>query len=302
MTTQMAEQRTEKIVVRKREDRGTRLRRQLHLASVSRHTLLIGVSLIFLLPFFWMITVALKDNGQIFSQKIIWLPSPAHWDNFLKAMTDPGFPYFSMLWNSIIYAGGVTIGTVFSSATSAYGLARLRFPGRNLLFIITVATLMIPSFVTFIPTYVLFKSVGLIGSYAPLIIPTFLGNAFYIFMLRQFFMGIPWELSEAAKMDGASEFRIFWQIILPLVKPALMVVAVFSILYTWQDFFGPLVYLSDASQYPLSLGLFTFKAQRTTDWSLMMAGSTLVTLPLILIFAFTQRYFLQGITMTGLKG
>jgi multiple sugar transport system permease protein len=149
---------------------------------------------------------------------------------------------------------------------------------------------------------VLFKYLGLIGSYAPLIAPSFFGSAFFIFMLRQFFLGLPWELSEAAKMDGAGEFRIFWQIMLPLVRSALLVVAVFSFTWTWQDFFGPLVYLSDASQFPLSMGLFAFQGQHTTDWAPLMMASTLTALPLVLLFFLTQRYFLQGITLTGLKG
>lgn len=272
------------------------------LISTGRHTLLILVSLICLTPFYWMLISAFKDNGQIFAVPIKWWPDPIHWENLARTWNSPGFPYLHMLGNSIFYSVTVTIGTVLSCAAAGYSLARLRFPGRNLLFVLTVATLMIPTIVTFIPTYVLFRYAGLIGSYAPLIIPAFLGNGFFIFMMRQFFLTIPWELSEAAKMDGASEFRIFWQIMLPLVKPALIVVAVFSILYTWQDFFGPLVYLSDPSQYPLSLGLFAFQGQRTTDWSALMMGSLLTTLPLIIVFAFAQRYFLEGITMTGMKG
>ncbi len=286
--------------VRTRKAVHTGLRRSF--ASPGRHALLITVSIIFLVPFYWLITSALKNNTEIFAQPILWWPHLLRWENFITAANFPGFPFLLMLWNSVFYAGSVTIGTVFSCALAAYGLARLRFPGRNLLFAITVGSLMIPPIVTFIPTYVIFRYTGLLGTYAPLILPNFFGNAFFIFMLRQFFLGIPWELSEAAKIDGAGEWRIFWQIILPLVRPALMVVAVFSILYTWQDFFGPLIYLSDPSQYPLSLGLFAFKAQRTTDWSLLMAGSTLTTLPLIIIFMFTQRYFLQGVKMSGLKG
>ncbi len=279
--------------------RGLIGRRQMK--ALLRHLSLIMVSAIFMLPFYWMIISALKDNAQIFAQPIKWWPDPVRWDNFTRAMTYPGFPYFRMLWNSIYYSGLVTLGTVVSSAAVGYGFARLRFPGRGLLFTITVSTLMIPAIVTFIPTYVLFKALGMIGTYAPLIVPRFLGDAFFIFMLRQFFLGIPWELSEAAKVDGAGEFRIFWQIMLPMVKPALMVTAVFTCLYTWHDFFGPLIYLSDPNKYPLSLGLFAFKAQRTTDWDLLMAASTLVTLPLVVLFAFTQRYFLEGITMTGIK-
>ncbi len=272
------------------------------LVPVVRHALLAGVALLFMLPFYWMVISALKDNTEIFARPIQWWPRSMRWENFGTAMNYPGFPFLRLLWNSVYYSGTVTVGTVISCAAVGYGFARLRFPGRDLLFILTVATLMIPPIVTFIPTYVIFKNVNLLGTYAPLIIPNCLGNAFFIFLMRQFFKGLPWELSEAAKVDGAGELRIFWQIMLPLVRSALMVVAVFTFLYTWHDFFGPLIYLSDVSQYPLSLGLFAFRAQRTTEWALLMAASTLATAPLVVLFFFTQRYFLGGIAMTGIKG
>jgi multiple sugar transport system permease protein len=270
--------------------------------ELGKHALLIIVSIVFLVPFYWMLSSALKDNNQIFAFEPQWWPNPVHWENFATAINFPGFPYLRLLGNSVFYAGAVTIGTVFSCAAVAYGFARLRFPGRDLLFGITLATLMIPPIVTFIPTYILFATTGLTGSYAPLIIPRFLGDAFYIFMLRQFFKGIPADLSDAARIDGASEFRIFWEIMLPLVRPALIVVAVFSILYTWHDFFGPLIYLQDPMSYPLSLGLYAFRSQRAMEWALIMTASTLTVLPLILVFLFTQRYFIRGVAMTGLKG
>jgi multiple sugar transport system permease protein len=286
------------VDVRRIGRRGLRRR----LIPVARHALLIGVSIAFLIPFYWMLVSSLKENSQIFSRPIQWLPIPPRWDNYPKAMNYPNFPFLRFLGNSLFYSASVTIGTVFSCAAVGYGFARMRFPGRDLLFYLTVSTMMIPGIVTFIPTFVLFKSLGMLGTYTPLILPTFLGNAFFIFMVRQFYLGLPWELSDAARVDGAGEFRIFWQIMLPLVRSALMVVAVFTFLYTWHDFFGPLIYLSERSQYPLSLGLYTFRAQRTTEWALMMAASTLTTLPLMVIFFFTQRYFLDGITLTGIKG
>ncbi len=272
------------------------------LPTLGKHAVLLAVSVVFLVPFYWMIVSALKDNAQIFDPSPSWWPNPVHWDNFRKALDYPGFPYLRLLWNSIFYSGAVTIGTVLSCAAVGYGFAKLRFPGRDVLFAITLATLMIPPIVTFIPTYILFAKAQLTGTYAPMIIPKFFGDAFYIFMLRQFFRGIPSELSDAARIDGAGEFRIFWEIMLPLVRPALVVVAVFSILYTWQDFFGPLIYLQDQMKYPLSLGLFAFRSQRTMEWALIMTASTLTVLPLIVVFLFTQRYFLRGVAMTGLKG
>lgn len=272
------------------------------LGTLGRHALLLAVSVIFLFPFYWMVTAALKDKTQLFAVPPEWIPSTLHWENFLTAINYPGFPYFRLLWNSVFYSGMVTIGTVISCAAVGYGFARLKFPGRDLLFAITLATLMVPPIVTYIPTYILFAKLEMTGTYAPLIIPKFLGDAFFIFMIRQFFLGVPWELSDAARIDGAGEFRIFWEIMLPLVRPALVVVAVFSLLYTWHDFFGPLIYLQDRNQYPLTLGLFAFQGQRSLEWPLIMAGATLTTLPMVIVFMFTQRYFIRGIATTGLKG
>jgi len=214
----------------------------------------------------------------------------------------PGFPFLRFLWNSVFYAGAVSLGMVISCAAVGYGFARLRFPGRDLLFAITLATMMIPGIVLFIPTFVLFKHLGLLGTYVPLILPAFLGNAFFIFLLRQFFIGLPRELADAARLDGAGEWRIFWQIMVPLVRPALMVAAVLSFVWTWHEFFAPLVYLSDRSQYPLSLGLFVFRAQHTAEWSLLMAAAALATLPLIGLFFSARRSFLEGIDLTGIRG
>lgn len=272
------------------------------LMPVARHVMLAAVAVAFMVPFYWMVISALKDNSQIFARPFQWWPSPVRWDNLPSAMTYPGFPFLRFLWNSLFYAGSVSLGTVLSCAAVGYGFAHLRFPGRDVLFVITVSTMMIPGIVIFIPTFVLFKHLGLLGTYVPLILPAFLGNAFFIFLLRQFFIGLPPELADAARIDGAGEFRIFWQIMLPQVRPALTVAAVLSFLWTWHEFFGPLIYLSDRSQYPLSLGLFAFRAQRTSEWSLMMAASTLATFPLIGIFFSTQRCFREGMTLTGIKG
>ena len=281
--------------------RNRRSRRKLFGSGV-KHLLLLLVAAAFLLPFYWLVISSFKSNAQIFARPMQWWPNPIQWDNFERTIHYPNFPYFRFLWNSTFYAGMVTIGTVISSAAVGYGFAKLRFPGRDALFAITLATLMIPAIVTFIPTYVLFSKLHLTGGYAPLIIPAFLGNPFFIFMMRQFFMGVPQELGDAGRIDGAGEFRIFFEIMLPLVRPALVVVSVFSILYTWQDFFGPLIYLQDRAKFPLSLGLYAFRAQRANEWGLTMMGSLLTTIPLIIVFLFTQRYFLRGVAMTGIKG
>ena len=271
-------------------------------ASVLRHAALIVATLIFLLPFYWMVISSLKENTMVFSNPVQWLPNPIRWQNFIEALDYPGFPFLKFLWNSTFYAGLVTIGTVFSCSLAGYAFARLRFPGRDILFGLTVASLMIPGIVTFIPVFLLFKNIGWLGSYLPLIVPAFFGNAFFIFMMRQFFFGLPEELADAARVDGAGEIAIFFRIMLPLVKPALLVTAVFTFLWTWHEFFGPLIYLTEQDQYPLSLGLYAFRSRRVTEWGLMMAGAVWTTLPLIILFAFAQRYFLEGIKMSGLKG
>jgi multiple sugar transport system permease protein len=279
-----------------------RVRLRRGFGALLRHLLLATVAIVFMVPFFWMASGALKSNEEIFAQPIVLWPTTPRWENFQKALTYPGFPFLRFFWNSIFYSGTVTIGTVLSCAAVGYGFARLRFPGRDLLFTITVSTMMIPWIVLFIPTYVLFKYFGLLGTYAPLVLPTFFGNAFFIFMLRQFYLSLPWELSEAARVDGANELVIFGQIMLPLVRSALLVVSVFTFLWTWHDFFGPLIYLSSSDQYPLSLGLFAFRGQHATDWDLLMAASTVTTAPLVVLFFVAQRYFLDGVTLTGLKG
>ncbi len=282
--------------------RGRSLRLRRLSSATARQAILVATAVLMTIPFYWMIISGLKENTQVFARPIVWFPFPPVWQNYVEALNYPGFPFLRFLWNSVFYAGSVTIGTVLSCAAVGYGFARLRFPGRDLLFGITLATLMIPAIVTFIPTFILFRAFGMLGTYAPLILPAFLGNAFYIFLMRQFFMGIPFELSDAARIDGASEFRTFWQIMLPLVRSALLVVAVLTFVGTWHDFFGPLIYLSDQNQYPLSLGLFAFRSQRTTEWNLMMAGATLTTLPLVVLFFVAQRSFLEGISITGIKG
>jgi multiple sugar transport system permease protein len=273
---------------------GVRRRPRAWLTAVLRHAALIAVAALLMLPFYWMLVSALKSRGQIFARPLQWWPDPPVWSNLVAVLDYPGFPYWLLLGNTLFYAGMVTLGTVLSCAAAGYSFACLRWRGRDTLFAATVATLLIPAIATFLPTYLIWARLGLTGTYWPLILPAYLGNAFFIFMLRQFFLGIPRELFDAARMDGAGELRIFLQIALPIVRPALIVVAVFTTLYTWHDFFGPLIYLQDPADFPLSVGLFAFRSQRTTEWALSMTAALYTTLPLVLLFALASGYFLRG--------
>lgn len=274
-----------------------------HFFSTSfSHLVLIAVAVLFFIPFIWLIITSLKQDIQVFTDPLIWIPEPIMWSNYPDALLTPAFNFLPLLKNTLFYVITTTVGTVVSSTMVAYGLARLRFPGRNFLFIVTLATMMMPGIVTLIPTYVLFKWLGWVGTYAPLIVPTFFGSAFNIFLLRQFMMTIPWDLTDAALVDGANDFVILWKIIVPLIKPALLVIAVLNIMWAWNDFMGPLIYLSDSKQYPLVMGLYAFRTRTSTQWSLMMAATLATCFPLIVLFFVAQRYFIEGITLTGLKG
>lgn len=276
------------------------------LHSVTRSTtvyiLLVTISLLFLIPIWWLFISSLKRIDEILTIPPIWWPSTPQWQNYVDALTSPAFPFWRLMFNTLFYCVLATIGTVLSSSIVAYAFARMRFAGRDLLFGITLATLLLPSVVTLIPTYVLFQRMGMVGTYAPLILPYFFGSAFNIFLLRQFMLTIPQELSDAAHVDGAGDLRILWQIMVPLVKPAIIVVAIFNFISAWNDFLGPLLYLDDASKYPFAIGLYAFRTRFALQWNLLTAASLAITVPLIFVFFLLQRYFIEGVTMTGVKG
>lgn len=270
-------------------------------ASIGYHAVMLAIAAIFMLPFYWMAISAFKSNAEIFAYPVSWWPDPFRWENVTALFTRPDFPFLRQCMNSVFYAGMVAVGVCLSCSLAAYSFACLRWRGRNLVFGLTVCALLMPSIVTFLPIYMAWSRLGLNGTYVPLIAPFFLGDAFYIFMLRQFFLGVPRELMDAARLDGASEFRIYWQIVLPQVRTPLVIVALFAIVYTWHEFFGPLIYLQDPKEFPLSLGLFTFRSQRSVEWALTMMGALLTALPLIVLFLFTQRLFQRGLVTSGLK-
>lgn len=262
---------------------------------------LIFFAVVFIIPFLWILSTSLKGSEQIFSIPPVWIPKVIHWENYSKVFE--AMPFLIYLKNSVFISVLTIIGVVFSSSLVAYAFGCLQWPGRNALFVFVLATMMLPMQVTMIPLFVLFKQLGWLNTYKPLIVPSFFGGgAFNIFLLRQFFLGIPRDLLDAARIDGSSEFRIYWSIVLPLARPALATVAILTFMFSWNDFLGPLIYLSDKLKSTLALGLAMFVGQHQTEWGILMAASVLMMLPMILIFFFFQKYFIKGFTMSGLKG
>ena len=266
-------------------------------------TLVLG--LMFMLPFFWALSSALKPVSELYLFPPLWFPR--HWQpqNFVTVWQLT--PFAQWTWNSVKIAALNVVGEVLSAAAVAYGFSRFRFKGRNVLFVVLLSTMMIPIYVTIIPRFLLFREFGWLDTHLPLIVPSFFGGgAFNIFLLRQFFMTIPQDFDEAAYVDGASSWTIFSRIILPLSKPAISTVAIFSFLGSWQSFLGPLIYLNTKTKYTLPIGLTWFNVEPVASGEprehLLMAASVMVTLPAIALFFAAQRYFISGIVMSGLKG
>jgi multiple sugar transport system permease protein len=247
-----------------------------------------------------MLLTSLKPSDQVHRDPYAVWPNPFDWGNFNEAVER--MPVLTQLGNSTLLCVGSVIGTVLSCSLAAYGFSKLRWPGRDLVFALVIATLALPFHVTMIPRFAVIRWLGLYDSLWALIVPTFCGNAFFIFLLRQFFRTIPDELCEAARIDGCGEWGIFWRIVVPLSRPALATVALFQFLESWNDFSGPLLYLNDPAKYPLAYGLQQFIGAYRTDWSLLMAAATIFILPVAMLFFLTQRTFIRGITLTGIKG
>ncbi len=264
------------------------------------HAALLLLSCVALLPFAWMVGTSLKPEAQVFSPGLEIIPRTFVWKNYPVALAYIPFGLYAL--NTLLIASASALAVVISSSLTAYSFARLRWPGRDIVFFVLLATLMLPHQVTMLPVFVIFKKLGWIGGFRPLIVPAMFGSAFFIFLLRQFFMTIPRELSDAAKIDGASEFGIWRMVMLPLSKPALTTVALFTFMGAWNDFLGPLMYLNDDRTYTLSLGLQQFVTQHGAQWNLLMAASVVMTAPIILLWFLGQKTFVQGVTLTGVKG
>lgn len=264
--------------------------------------ILLAGALVMMIPLVWMLSTSLKSDGEVFIVPITWIPSQILLQNYPEAVTF--VPYWRYFENSVEIVVVAVLGSVVTASLVAYAFARLRAPGRDILFLILLSTMMLPGEVTLVPTYLLFRNVGWLDTYFPLIIPSFLGGSpFYIFLLRQFYMTLPLELDDAAKIDGASFFGIFWRIVLPLSKPALATVAIFAFFTQWNSFQAPLIYLNTMEKYTIPVGLrFYLSTMGTSHWNYLMAATLIAIIPPIIIFFSSQRYFVEGAVLTGLKG
>jgi ABC-type glycerol-3-phosphate transport system permease component len=268
--------------------------------KVVTYLLLISITVFFILPFLWILSTSLKSDANIFIFPPKWIPDKLDFANYAEVFQR--IPFLVYLKNSVFVTSMTIIGIVLSSSFVAYAFACLKWPGRDKVFIFVLITMMLPVQVTMIPLFVLFKNIGWLNTFKPLIVPYFFGGgAFNIFLMRQFFRSIPSDLFDAARIDGMSEFGIYWNIVLPLSKPALATVAVLTFMMIWNDFIGPLIYLSDKMKGTLALGLAMLVGQTQTEWGMLMAASLMMMLPAILIFFFFQKYFIRGFMMSGIK-
>lgn len=262
-------------------------------------TLIVG-ALFFLLPFGWMVSTSLKADHQVFSIPPEWIPAPVMWSNYARLMTE--IPFLRYLANTVFVTVLSVTFYVASSAVVAYGFAKIRFPGRDLLFYFLLATMVLPPQVTLIPQFVMFQKLGWVGTFLPLIVPALTGSAFAVFLLRQFYTAIPGNISDSARIDGANEWQIFSRIVLPLSRPALATASLFIFIWTWTDFLNPLIYLTDDRLYTLAIGLQQLSSTRAAAWPLLMAGSLLMSLPIVVLFFFAQKTFIEGVATGGIKG
>jgi multiple sugar transport system permease protein len=282
------------------------VRRRRVLLAIANHAVLIAVSLAFTLPVLFMLLTAVMTDQQALSASLI--PHPFVWSNFINVFNSIDLPRYT--WNSFLYAGLSTVGVVLSSVPVAYGFARIEWRGRNVVMLLVLSSLMLPPQVTSVPLYILFSKqyhdwtgIQFIGTLKPLIIPNFFGDAFSIFLLRQFFMTIPKELTDAIRVDGGGHWQILRRVMIPLSKPAIAAIALFNFIYSWNDFYGPLVYLAgNPNSQTLSVALASFRSLHHVDWNLTMAAALLFMLPVIILFFLAQRVFIEGITLTGVKG
>lgn len=273
---------------------------RVRLSALGVYLLLLGGSVVMLIPLVWLVRSSFMGLSQIFIFPPEWLPDPWRWDNYPKALTT--IPFARYFANTLLILVPTVIGTLLTASLAAFGFSRLQWPGRDWVFGVLLSSLMLPYAVTLIPTFLLWARLGLVNTYWPLVLPDWFGGTiFYVFLLRQFFLTLPRELDEAAIIDGANPLQVLRHVVVPLSRPALITVGIFSALFEWNDFLGPLIYLNDSRQFTLALGLAEFTGLYTSQWHLLMAAATVVIAPVLVLFLFAQRYFIEGITLTGIK-
>jgi multiple sugar transport system permease protein len=270
------------------------------IAKVIAYLLISITAITMIFPFYWMVSSSLKTEVEIFLVPPKWLPIPPQWNNYVYVFQQVNFGRYT--YNSLKLGVLWTLGVILSSSWAAYGFARVRFWGRDTLFIITLAAMMIPGQVTMIPMFLLMNKIGWVNTHYPLWVPAWFGSAFGIFLMRQYFLTIPQELCDSAKIDGCTHFGIFWRIMMPLSKPALASLALLSFMGSWNNLLGPVIYLYDESLFTLPLGLTRFSGMYVTYWAYTMAGATITVIPILIVFIFTQQYFVRGVVLSGLKG
>ncbi len=276
-----------------------RSKKRMELISTSLATLILILgAIVILIPLVWMLSTALKSDAELFTNTS-FIPRDWAWGNFSKAWNSAPFNVY--LRNTVFITVSCVIGALISNSLVAYGFAKINFRGKKVLFAVLLGTMMIPGSVTMIPTYLLFAKLKWIGTFLPLIVPSFFAGAFNVFLLRQFILRIPNDYSEAARIDGANEIMIFWRIIIPLMKPALTAIAIFEFNGKWNDFMGPLLYLRKEAMYTLQIGLRTFQSSNGMEWQSFMAASLIVLAPVMIIFFTLQKYFIEGVSMSGVK-
>lgn len=263
--------------------------------------ILLAGGVIMLTPFVWLVVSSLKPLEKVFIFPPEWIPDPVQWQNYPDALLYKPFGLYFLNTLRIVVLNLIAI--LLSASFCGYGFARIRFPGRDFWFGLVLATLMVPYFVLMVPQFIIFSRLGWVDTFYPLTVPFFFGGgAFNIFLFRQFFRSLPEELADAGRIDGCNEFRIYWQIMAPLCKPAFATVAVFTFLFAWNDYIGPLLYLRSDYNFTVAIGLASFRSIMSTQWHLLMAAATAMTLPVIMLFFFAQRYFVDGLVLSGLKG
>ncbi len=272
------------------------------MAHLVTYTLLTVGAAIVMVPLLWMLSTSLKPPSQIKVFPPVWIPHPIVWSNYYTALTIYPVPFWVYVRNSLFMAGGTALGTVLSNATVAFSFARLRFPGSRYFFLLALATMMLPGQVTMIPLFILFSKMGWVNTYGPLIVPAFFGDAYFIFLLRQFYTSIPRDLDDAARIDGCGTLQLLLRVHLPMVKPALGITAIFSFTWAWNNFLGPLIYLSKMETFPLALAISYLKSTYRVLWSELMVVSFIAMVPPVALFLIAQRSYIQGIVITGVKG